>query len=210
MRRAALAVIAAALLATACAAEPPPGGVRVSGRILDDETGQPVAREWIYVHGFSDDAGAQVSLDPDSGDTSYSVDLPTRNVRLRIADVSKKYELWQQTLTATGPTLEQDVRLKPTHFVTVKVSVKWRDGTTLRPISDGDGGVRHAQLSFAGADAGQTMRRDDDGSYTLRLPRKAMKILLINTNRRVTPDVIDLTDVKADETEAVFVLEEAR
>jgi hypothetical protein len=37
-----------------------------------------------------------------------------------------------------------------------------------------------------------------------------MKILLINTNRRVTPDVIDLTDVKADETEAVFVLEEAR
>jgi hypothetical protein len=206
--RSAVALAAVALAAAACAAEPPPpSGVRVSGRILDSETGLPVPRDHVWVHGFSDDAGAQVSLKPESGDAPFSLDLPTRSVRLRVVDASRKYEVWERTLSADGPSLETDVHLVPTHLVLVHVIVRWRDGAALRPLSDGDGNVRQAMLSFSDTGSGSDVEHAGAGEYSLRLPRKTLRVLVVDTNRHATPNTLDLSGFQGDETTAEFVLE---
>jgi hypothetical protein len=192
----------------ACAGDAPPAdGVRVTGRIVDAESGLAVPRDHVFVHGFSDDVKAQVSLRPETGTAPFSLDLPTRNVRLRVADTTKQYELWEQTFTADAATLDREVRLVPTHWVLVHVGVRWRDGDKLRPLEEGDGNVRKASLAFSPSADSSSYDHMGSSSYSVRLPRRKYDVLLINTNRSVSPKTFDLSGVAGEETTAEFVLE---
>lgn len=183
-------------------------GTRVTGRLIDDETGKPVARSTFYIHAFDDAAKLQVSLDPDD-DTDFSLrvtgtSIDGRKIRLRVPDLSNRYELYEKTFEEQDGVLDVDVRLKPTHWVRLHGKVLWRDGKVLRPIQEGDGNVRHAQVSAGRAG----LRPDSDGNYSVRAPRELLKVLTINTNRAVHPKEIDLSGFKGDEFEQDVTLGE--
>jgi hypothetical protein len=193
----------------ACSGGVPLGsGTRVTGRLVDDETGKPVARSTFYVHAFDDAAKLQVSLDP-SDDTDFALTMggtsvDGRRIRLRIPDLSHTYELWESTLEEQDGVLDVEVRLKPTHWVRLHGKVLWRDGDRLRPIHEGDGNVRHAMVRAGPAG----LRPDRDGSYSVKAPRELLPVLTIDTNRSAHPKEIDLRGVTEDEFEVDVVLEE--
>ncbi|MCE9637681.1 MAG: hypothetical protein K8T90_18430 [Planctomycetes bacterium] len=184
-------------------------GTEVRGRLIDDETGKPVARSTMYVHAFDDAAKLQVSLDPDDDEefslrmTGTSID--GRKIRLRIPDLSNTYELWEQTFEEQDGVLDVDVRLKPTHWVRLHGKVLWRDGEVLRPLGEEEqGNVRNAQVS-----AGRVgLRPDSAGNYSVNAPRELLKVLTINTNRNAHPKEIDLSGFKGDEFEQDVTLGE--
>lgn len=185
------------------------GGTRVTGRLVDAETGKPVPRSTFYVHAFDDAAKLQVSLDPDD-DADFSLrmtgtSIDGRKIRLRIPDLSNTYELWEQTFEEQDGVLDVDVRLKPTHWVRLHGKVLWRDGAVLRPLGEEtQGNVRNAQVS-----AGRVgLRPDAAGNYSVKAPRELLKVLTINTNRRAEPSEIDLSACKSDEFEQDVTLAE--
>jgi hypothetical protein len=199
-----LLLFLAATLAGCTAATAPPGSVVLRGQLVDAETGKPVPRTSIYVHAFDDATKRQVTVNPDEDEDSFELTTQWPVVRLRVADKSKEYELNEQTLTVTGSAWNGTIRLVPTHRVLVRGRVLWRDGDKLRPPSEGDGGVRHAQVSFGRAGG---VPLADDGSYRVRLPRQSLPILTINTSRKPAQKSLDLSAVQGDEFAFDVILE---
>lgn len=191
----------------ACGGGPFGGGTRVTGRLVDDETGKPVARTTIYVHAFDDAAKLQVSAAPSSATdfalTMTGTSIDGRKIRVRVPDLSNTYELWEKTFEEQDGVLDVDVRLKPTHWVRLHGKVLWRDGDKLRPLAEGDGNVRHAMVSAGRAG----LRPGPDGTYSVKAPREVLKILTIDTNRSASPREIDLSGVTADDFEQDVTLE---
>ncbi len=179
-------------------------GTRVTGRLIDDETGAAVSRTSIYVHAFHDADTTQVSLKP-TNDPTFELTIPGDVIRLRIPDLSHEYELFEQTFTAQNGVIDVDVRLTPTHWVQVRGKVLWRDGDQLRPVSEGDGNVRSARVSMG--PGGHALSLGADGSYTRRVPRQLLHVLTVNTNRSPNPREIDLAGFTGDEYEQDVILE---
>lgn len=195
-------LVLTALLAPGCAGDASSGTVRVTGRVVDAETGEPIERSHMYVHAFNDATGHQVSLKP-TGSSEFELEMPDPEIRLRVPDLSDEYELYEERFVAEDGALDVTVRMQPTHWVRLHGTVLWRDADgTLRPTSEGDGNVRKARLS-AGPVGFDT---EDDGTYSVRAPRESLKILSINTNYHHTPRVLDLSDVTADDYEFHIVL----
>jgi hypothetical protein len=201
-RVAGVATCLAALLLVlgACAGEPT---VRVTGSLIDAETGEAVPRKRIFVHAFNDATGHQVSLRPD-GTTSFELEMPAPEIRLRIPDLEHGYELFEEDFVAVDGALHVDVSLQPTHWVRMHGTVLWRDADgKLRPLAAGDPNVRSAQLS---ANHGVRFFPDASGRYTVRAPRKLLRVLSINTNYVHEPREVDLRGVEADDFEFDLVL----
>ncbi len=175
--------------------------VRVTGRLVDDETGRPVSRDAIYIHAFNDEVPYQVSLEPDD-ETTFELGAPEPNVRLRIADTSNEYELYERTFTVENGALDVEVRLKPTHWVRLHGTVLWRDGAAPRPLREGDGNVRHGQVSLGR----YGLHAQEDGTYATRVPRERFEVLVINTSYSPQPREVDLRGVTGEEHELDFVL----
>lgn len=199
-----LLLLLAPMLAACARAPSPPGSVVLRGKLVDAETGEPVSRGAVYIHAFDDATKRQVSLSPDADEDSFELTAPAATVRLRIADTSKRYELNEQTFTVSGGAWNGTVRMVPTHFVRLHGRVLWRDGDKLRPPSEGDGRVRHAGVSFG---PGGGVSYDEDGSFSARLPRKSLKILLINTSLSPAQDSLDLSAFTGDEQDFDIILE---
>ncbi len=200
-----IAFAAAALLLVGCAAEP--GTVRVTGRLIDAETGEPVSRDRIFVHAFNDATEHQVSLKPNS-ETTFELEMPAPEIRLRIPDLQHAYELFEEDFVAKDGRLEVDVRLQPTHWIQLHGTVLWKDKDgSLRPLNEGDGNVRKASLS-GGRYVG--FGTDATGRFATRAPRELIEVLSINTSYQHEPREVDLSDVEADEFEVHFVLTQSR
>lgn len=174
----------------------------MTGRLVDGETGRPVSRRTFWVHGFSDDVGRQVSLDPGADDSAFALALPTPDVRLRVYDGERAYELWERRFTAEAGALDVEVRLVPTHWIRLHGKVLWRDGERLRPPSEGDGNVRDVIVYLDG----QTLRIADDGAYSIRVPRSPHRVAVVDTNYRASQPGIDLTGAADDEREMDILL----
>lgn len=198
----ALTVICIAIVAIATMSCSDMRGTRVSGCIVDDETGRPVAREEIWIHAFDDAAKRQVTLKP-SGDTSFALRIEGDPIRLVVADISHAYKRYEKTLTAHDGAINVDVRLEPTHWVRFHGKLSWRDGARLRPIREGDGNVSNALIDIGG----ERLAPDKHGAFSLRLPRERLEVWSLDTSRAAVPRVIDLTGYTGDEYEADLVLE---
>lgn len=178
--------------------------VTISGRIVDAETGRPVPRNSIYIHAFDDATKRQVTVKPDKDEDSFELTTQWPVVRLRVADTSKRYELNEQTLTVTGGAWDGTIRLVPTHWVRLHGRILWREGDKLRPPSEGDGTVRHA---FVGIGGRSGIYPEEDGSYSVRVPREVVKILTVNTSLGAAQESLDLTTVVGDEHAFDIILE---
>jgi hypothetical protein len=200
--RRALAGLLFVLGAVACARETvPTGGVRVRGRLVDDTTGIEVPRRDFWVHGFSDSVKEQVSL-PSAPESSFSLVLPARDVRLRVADGSNRYRLYEERFTATGDVLDVEVRLVPTGWVRLHGRVLVRDGARLRPppITGEMGSMPRVHVGRA------LLEYREDGSYSERVPRELLRVLTTDTALDVHPKEVDLRGVTADDHALDFVL----
>lgn len=159
-------------------------------------------RTAIYVHAFDDATKRKVSLSPDDDD-GFELTTTWPVVRLRVADTSNEYRLDERTLTIAGDAWDGTIRLVPTHRVRVHGRVLWRDGTNLRPPSEGDGRVSHAQVSFGRAGVNHA----EDGSFSVRLPRESLQILTINTSLSPAQKSLDLSAVQGDDFAFDVILE---
>jgi hypothetical protein len=121
--------------------------------------------------------------------------------------VSHEYEVFEQNFTATGGVLDVEVRLKPSHWIVLHGKVLWRDGAKLRPIRDGDGNVSHALISIHQQDSAEMLSLADDGSYCVRVPREALRICAVDTNRAPNPNAIDLRGATEAERQFDVILE---
>ena len=198
----ALPALVLAAAAAACGSQPA-ANVTISGRIVDAETGRPVARKSIFIHAFDDATKRQVSLRP-ADDDAFELTTTWPTVRLRVADVSDEYRLDEQTFTVTGNAWDGTIRLVPTHWVLLHGRLLWRDGARLRPPSEGDGAVRHA---FLGIGPKHDVHAADDGSYSVRVPREVVAILTVNTSLAPSQKSLDLTAVQGDEFAHDVILE---
>lgn len=200
----AVVALVCVLLASCKGEAPGDGDILVTGRLVDDETGRPVPRTTIYVHAFSDAVRKQVSLDPGEG-SEFSLRLPTRNVRLRVADIGDEYALWERTFTVDGDILEQEVRLKPLHWIRLHGRILVDDGTGPRPLPRGDGGIgSRAMVSFS---PGGRMHEDlSDSSYWVRVPRQRVRVSCLNSAEMPTEREIDLTGATEVEREYDVIL----
>ncbi len=184
------------LVGAGCASEP---SHLLRGRVIDAETREPVSRRTMYVHFFCDETGFQLTLDPED-ESTYSVRLPLPRVRVRAADGSGVYALFEQTLTIEGEALEYDIRLTPTHFVLLRGrAVDAVTGEAIRPT----GGMGSGPLLYLDADkvgwSKSMVRLDDEGTFSLRVPRAKLTVRAVNTPKRIVNPVIDLTEYEADE-----------
>jgi hypothetical protein len=153
----------------------------------------------MYVHFFCDQIDFQRTLDPEDAST-YSVRLPRPTVRVRAADRSGVYALFEQTLTIDGEALEHDIRLTPTHFVLLRGrAIDAVTGEAIRPTGGWGSGPRlHLDADKVGwGKSGVTL--DDEGAFSLRVPRAKLRVRTINTSKRIVNPVIDLTGYEADE-----------
>ncbi|QDV09244.1 hypothetical protein Poly30_48010 [Planctomycetes bacterium Poly30] len=183
---------------------PGSGSIRVSGRLIDAETGQSVSRETFYVHAYVDGTGERVSLDPARGD-DFGFRMSQPEIRRLVADKADQYERFEGTFTASGEVLDVDVRLKPTHWVRAHGTVLWRDDKgRLRPLRDGDELVRAARPHIGG----RLLHPDADGNYEQLLPRELHELLAINTSYGPVPSEVDLRGVTEEDYPLDVVLEE--
>jgi len=199
----ALLALVLAVAAGACGSPSGPS-YTISGRLVDAETGRPVPRTAIYIHAFDDATKRQVTVEREEDDDSFVLKTTWPVVRLRVADTSNEYRLDERTLTIAGDAWDGTIRLVPTHRVRVHGRVLWRDGTKLRPPSEGDGRVSEAHVYF-GRDGGADCT--EDGSYSVRLPREKFDILTINTSLSPAQKSLDLSAVKGDEFAFDVILE---
>jgi hypothetical protein len=198
----AVACLLLAVSAGGCARDVvPAGGVRVTGRLVDDTTGKDVPRREFWVHGFSDSVKKQVSLSS-APEPTFSLVLPARDVRLRIADGSNQYRLYEQRFTATSDVLDVEVRLVPTGYVRLHGRVLVRDGARVRPppITGQMGFMPRVHVGPAGLDY------REDGSYSARVPRELLAVRTINTPLGIHPKEVDLRGVTTDDHALDFVL----
>jgi hypothetical protein len=176
--------------------------VRVTGRLLDARIGKPVARTRLWIHGFNDEVKAQASLKPEEGSTAFELFLPTPHVRLRIADKSDEYVLFEQSYEASDGRLDIDVRLQPSDWIVLRGRILWDDEATLRPFERDAPKVGDARFYFGRS--GSLQIDNDTGTYSARLPRELAVIRAVNTSFTLHPKSIDLTG--ATEAERVVDL----
>jgi len=181
-----------------CAGEPE--GFRIRGRLVDAETGEPVSRESIYVHAFHDATHHQVTLDPESAST-YEVEMPAAEVRLRIADKSRRYKLYEERYVFEPGTNEFDVRLEQTHFVLLHGRVL--DKETGKPLerSEGLGRAARMHIDEVNGDYGSVTVPKADGSFSVRVPRSLLRIRFVNTAKTPADPALDLRGVDGDTCE---------
>jgi hypothetical protein len=193
-----------------------PGGgpIRVTGRLLDAETRCPVSRAHLWVHGFNDDPARprrapskqQRSLAPDRDATTFEFNLVESTIRLRIADRSHEYELFERAFTATNGALDVDVLLVPTHWIRLHGRFLQRDRGKTRPLYGGDGSM--GSHPFVDIGPASWIDYDDEGRYSVRVPRELLRVAAVDTSRHPVPREIDLRGVTEDEREQDFVFEE--
>ena len=165
------------------------------GRLVDDETGQPVSRESVYLHAFRDGAGQQVSLEPARSST-YALRVGGPDVRLRVSAGAGEYHLYEETLVVPPEGLEHEVRLVPTHWVRLHGRVLWQDGARWRPPSEGDGNLSKVRIDIDGVGG---LRIAQDGTYSRRVPRTLLRFATVNTDRWIEPTELELTGFEGDE-----------
>ena len=187
------------------------GAFEVRGRLVDAEGGQPVLRKRIWVHGFNDEADCAVSLERDEDASSFVLRLPERKIRLRVSDGEHVYALFEKNFTAPerGP-LDVEVRLEPTHWIVLHGRILCRDGDVLTPVkreASEDGRIRMGGSPIIVIGPASWVAYDDDGNYSVRVPRELLQITTLDTNRVANPRQLDLRGVKEDERAWDVILE---
>lgn len=164
---------------------------RLSGRVLDADTGEEVSRETLYLHFFSDDVKLKKTLNPEPG-SRYEVLMPQAKVRVRVSDKERRYALFEETIDLASKAESYDIKLKPTNYIRLHGTVK-EDGKPVPP-SDGTPGDR-VMLYFEsdGKPIAGPIPPASDGTYSLRVPRGPIKILTVNTAKKPKNDTVDLT-----------------
>lgn len=203
-----LATLAVAL-AAACGSCGRGGAARVhvTGRLVDAESGRPVARTAIWVHGFNDELAADAPARKDSLEPAEASDfelaLAAPEIRLRIADKSNEYELFEQRYVASGDRLDVEVRLQPTHWLRLHGQLLLEDDGQRRPLPHDDGAIGSRPF----LELGPAVIHADAGSrYDVRVPRILLRVLALDTGRRVLPAELDLRGATEDERTLDFVL----
>lgn len=167
-----------------------PGAVRVIARLIDAETHRPVPRTSLWIHGFNDALDAQASLEPGVDLASFELWLPAPELRLRIVDKTDEYVLFEQRFVADGPRLDLEIALQPTHWIRLHGRVLWDDGGTLRPVGyEGNPVVGPPMISIGRAGG---VHSDDDGRFSIRVPREELETDVISSRLRVHPRRLDL------------------
>jgi hypothetical protein len=192
-----LLLVLVLLLLAACGG--PPAGFRLSGRLVDAETREPVSRETFYIHAFNDAKHHQVTLGPEDG-AAFALEVPEGEVRLRIADKSRKYALYERKMVLEKGTTELEIALEPTHYVRLHGHVV--DGETGRRVPRAEheevlGGPLLIYLD--GSRRRGPIWPGEDGGYSERVPREKVRFRLVNTSEGLVEDVVDLAGFEGEE-----------
>ncbi len=197
-----LPLIVFSLACVGCSGSVPGAGtIRVTGRLVDAETGEPVSRETLYIHASNDATGEQVSLEPaDSSDFALHMTAPS--IRLRIPDLEHRYELYEEDLVAEAGVLDVEVRLTPTHWIRLHGQVRWRDDAgQLRPLESGNQQVSKALISLGE----RHLDWGGDGHYSVLVPRELKPFSVVNSGYQIHPKEVDLRGDLGDEYELDLV-----
>ncbi len=178
-----------------CRGVPGDGDIRVSGRLVDVETGRSVSRRSFYIHGFDDATGEQVTLDPSEG-SEFAFNTTSPIVRLRIVDKEHKYKVYERSHTEWGDGIKLEAALRPTHFVRVHGRVLMggsKDDLQPVPQSSVIGAMPFVSLD------GRHLGYDSSGHYSIRLPREQLELRTTNFGGEVHPKELDLRHVTSNE-----------
>jgi hypothetical protein len=189
----------ALLLVGACGG--PPDGYRLTGRLLDAETQAPVSRETFHVHAFNDAQHHQVSLGPEAGHT-FALHVPEAGVRLRIADKSRKYALYERRMVLEKGTTALDIALEPTHYVRVHGHLVDAETGRRVPRAEHERVLGGPVLIYIfGQRRLGPIWPDEDGGYSERLPREKIRFGLVDTSEKLVEDLVDLQGFAGEEYE---------
>jgi hypothetical protein len=183
-----------------------PGNIEVRGRLVDAETGAPVRRDRVYVHAFDDATKVQVSLEPDPTASTFELHLPSPEIRLRVYDMEGVHALYEKSFTAPADgKLDVEVRLEPTHWIRLHGHFYYRVADRVWPVDNGDGSMGCCPLIEIGPRS--SVDHDDDGAYSLLVPRELLKIGMVDTACHPVPAELDLRGATGDEREFDLYLE---
>jgi hypothetical protein len=189
-----------------------PGNFEVRGRLVDAETGAPVKRDRVYVHAFNDATKVEVSLEPDKTASTFELRLPAPEIRLRVYDMERVHALYEKNLVAPADgKLDVEVRLEPTHWIRLHGHFYYRVGDKVWPVDQGDrsigGPPRIGGCPLIDIGPRSWVDYDDDGSYSLLVPRELLKIRMVDTACHPVPAELDLRGATGDEREFDLYLE---
>lgn len=190
------------VVSTGCSTVPGEGNVRVSGRLVDMETGRDVSRRNMIIHAFDDQAGEQVTLGKAKG-SEFVFNTTSPLVRLRIVDTSHEYKLYEGGHIEFGDGIKLEAGLRPTHFVRVHGRVLMGSNhDSLRPIPSSPiiGATPFVHIGD------RKLSPDSNGYYSTRLPRRLHRIQTINFGGTVHPYELDLRDYAEDEVQVDVTL----
>jgi hypothetical protein len=189
-----------------------PGNIEVRGRLVDAETGAPVKRDRVYVHAFNDATKVQVSLEPDKTASSFELRLPSPEIRLRVYDMDRVHALFEKNFTAPADgKLDVEVRLEPTHWIRLHGHFYYREDGKVRPVDHGEPSIdnrpRIGGSPIIHIGPRSSVYYDDDGAYSLLVPRELLKIGMVDTPCHPVPAELDLRGATGDEREFDLYLE---
>ncbi len=182
-------VTAASSLLAGCGDSTTNAGYRLKGKVVDAETGERVSRETIYLHFFCDAIKAQKTIDRGAGST-YDVLMPQATIRVRVADKSDRYKLFEQTITLASKQQTFDIPLVPTHNIRLHGKV-----AGYRPPGP-DAKLGDSVLFYfehGGRAVAGPMAPDSDGTYSLYVPRGIITITAVNMGGKIKDPTVDLT-----------------
>ena len=183
-----------------------PGDVEVLGRLVDGDTGMPVKRDEFYVHAFNDAENMHVTLDPDADQSAFRVHLPSPQIRLRVFDHEHRYALFEERYTApANGKLDVVVHLQSNHWLRLHGHIYYRTDGKLRPVDHGDARMGGCPLIDIGP--AHWIDYDDDGAYSVLVPRELLKIRMVDTPCHPVPAEIDLCGATENEREFDLFLE---
>ena len=192
----ALVFVAALLFAgCGCSVVPGEGDLRVSGWLVDAETGESVSREDIYIHAYDDTTGEQLTLEH-SKSSEFAFDTESSVVRFLIVDKGHKYKKYERVYDLQKDGVELEAALQPTHFV--RVSGRVLVGSSkeqLRPIRSSPelGATPFVHLGD------ERLKLDSSGRYSTRLDRELHRVQRLNFGGEVHPTELDLRGCEKDE-----------
>jgi len=188
MRLTLIGILLALLLASGCARE----GFTIRGTVIDSETGEEVSRAEMYLHFFCDEIDHQQSLDPRDV-TDFEVTMPRATVRIRAADLSSRYHLFEKTIEIAGGEIEFDIPMVPTHYVLLKGKIlDARTGTVILPKP----GIGNTPLFYVQDERGFSaglIGPASNGTYSVRVPREKLTFLVVDTPLSPRTKTLDLT-----------------
>ncbi len=202
MRLTLIGIVLCLLLASGCARE----GFTIRGTVIDSETGEEVSRAKMYLHFFCDEIDYQQSLDPRDV-TDFEVSMPRATVRIRAADGSSRYHLFETTIEITGSEIEFDIPMVPTHYVLLQGKIlDARAGTVILPKP----GLGNTPLFYIHDEKGfnaSMIGPASNGTYSVRVPREKLTILVVNTPLGLRTGTLDLTGFEGEVRKFDLVLE---